>query len=29
MWDWLLPVAVLAGWVVLFRWVLPGMGVPT
>ena len=29
MWDWLLPVAVLAGWVVLFRWVFPAMGVPT
>ncbi len=29
MWDWLLPVAMLAGWFVLMRWVLPGMGVST
>jgi hypothetical protein len=29
MWDWLLPAAVLAGWLVLNRWVLPALGVPT
>jgi hypothetical protein len=28
-WDWLVPAAVLAAWVVLSRWVLPAMGVPT
>jgi hypothetical protein len=28
-WDWLVPAAVLAGWVVLSRWVLPALGVPT
>lgn len=27
--DWLLPVAVLAVWFVLARWVLPRLGVPT
>ena len=27
--DWLMPVAVLVAWVVLFRWVLPGLGVST
>ncbi len=27
--DALLPVAVLAVWFVLVRWVLPGLGVPT
>jgi hypothetical protein len=27
--DWLLPVGFLALWVVLNRWVLPRMGVPT
>ena len=29
MWDWLAPVAMLAAWFVLMRWVLPGMGVST
>lgn len=29
MFDWLLPVGVLALWIVLNRWVLPRMGVPT
>lgn len=28
-WDWLMPVAVMVAWVVLFRWILPGMGVST
>jgi hypothetical protein len=28
-WDWLVPAAVLTAWVVLSRWVLPGLGVPT
>jgi len=27
--DWLWPVLVLAGYVVLMRWVLPRFGVPT
>ena len=27
--DWLLPLGVLALWIVLNRWVLPRMGVPT
>jgi hypothetical protein len=27
--DWLLPVGVLAAWLVLNRWILPAMGVPT
>jgi hypothetical protein len=29
MYEWLLPVGVLALWIVLCRWVLPRMGVPT
>lgn len=29
MYDWLLPFGVLALWIVLNRWVLPRMGVPT
>jgi hypothetical protein len=29
MYDWLLPLGVLALWIVLNRWVLPRMGVPT
>ena len=29
MYDWLLPLGVLALWFVLMRWVLPRMGVPT
>ena len=29
MFDWLLPLGVLALWIVLNRWVLPRMGVPT
>jgi len=29
MFDWLLPTGVLALWIVLSRWVLPRMGVPT
>lgn len=29
MFDWLLPIGVLALWIVLNRWVLPRMGVPT
>ncbi len=28
-WDWLVPVVLLVGWIALFRWILPGMGVPT
>lgn len=28
-WDWLVPAAVLMGWIVLFRWILPAAGVPT
>jgi hypothetical protein len=27
--DWLLPVAFLAGYGVVVRWVLPRLGVPT
>ena len=27
--GWLLPLGVLALWIVLNRWVLPRMGVPT
>jgi hypothetical protein len=27
--EWLPPLAVLAVWFVLARWVLPWMGVPT
>jgi hypothetical protein len=27
--QWLLPLGVLALWIVLNRWVLPRMGVPT
>jgi hypothetical protein len=27
--DWVLIVAVIAAYVVLMRWVLPAMGVPT
>ena len=29
MYDWLLPLGALALWIVLNRWVLPRMGVPT
>lgn len=29
MFDWLLPLGVLVLWVVLNRWVLPRIGVPT
>jgi hypothetical protein len=29
MYEWLLPLGVLALWIVLNRWVLPRMGVPT
>ena len=29
MFDWLLPLGVLAVWIILNRWVLPRMGVPT
>ncbi len=29
MWDWLLPVGILAGWIILNAWVLPRLGVPT
>ncbi len=29
MYDWLLPLGVLVLWIVLNRWVLPRMGVPT
>ena len=29
MYDWLLTHGVLALWIVLNRWVLPRMGVPT
>jgi len=29
MFDWLMPVGVLVLWIVLNRWVLPRMGVPT
>ena len=29
MYDWLLPLGLLALWIVLNRWVLPRMGVPT
>jgi len=27
--DWLLPILVLCGYIVLIRWVLPRLGVPT
>lgn len=27
--EWVLPVAVVAGYVVVMRWILPRMGVPT
>jgi hypothetical protein len=27
--DWLVPLGVLVLWLVLNRWVLPRMGVPT
>lgn len=27
--EWVIPVAFLAGYVVVMRWVLPRMGVPT
>ena len=29
MYDWLLPLGVLAVWIILNRWILPRMGVPT
>jgi hypothetical protein len=29
MWDWLMPLAMVTAWVVLNRWILPAMGVPT
>lgn len=29
MYDFVFPLAVLAGWFVLMRWVLPWLGVPT
>lgn len=29
MWDWVFPPAALLGWFVVFRWVLPWLGVPT
>jgi hypothetical protein len=29
MFDWLLPLGVPAVWIILNRWVLPRMGVPT
>jgi hypothetical protein len=27
--EWLLPVLLVAAWIVLMRWVLPRLGVPT
>lgn len=27
--EWLMPVGVLAAWLVMARWVLPRLGVPT
>jgi hypothetical protein len=27
--DWLLPVLIFAGYIVLMKWVLPRLGVPT
>lgn len=27
--EWLLPVLIFAAYIVLMRWVLPKMGVPT
>jgi hypothetical protein len=27
--EWLLPVLLIAAWIVLMRWVLPRLGVPT
>jgi hypothetical protein len=27
--EWLIPAAVLAGYFVVMRWVLPRLGVPT
>ncbi|WP_165070046.1 hypothetical protein [Paludisphaera rhizosphaerae] len=27
--DALLPLAILALWIALFRWILPWMGIPT
>jgi hypothetical protein len=27
--EWLLPVLILAAYIVLMRWVFPKMGVPT
>jgi len=27
--DWIVPVLVFAGYIVLVRWVLPRLGVPT
>jgi hypothetical protein len=27
--DWLQVVLIIAGWIVLSRWVLPRLGVPT
>ncbi len=29
MFDWLMPLGVLALWIIVIRWVLPWMGVPT
>jgi hypothetical protein len=27
--EWVLPIAVLAGYVILTQWLLPKLGVPT
>jgi len=27
--DWLAPILVICGYIVLIRWVLPRLGVPT
>jgi len=27
--DWFLPVLIFAGYIVLMKWVLPRLGVPT
>jgi hypothetical protein len=27
--DWVIPVAVFGGYIVLMKWVLPRLGVPT
>jgi hypothetical protein len=29
MWDWVLPAVVVVAWLVLNRWILPRLGVPT